>query len=112
MTCIENREFLVGYTLTEIEREFESEHIFPDCQFDPGTSGQRSSFVEQHYHTLDFRKWEDVSRLLRVYENVLIQIPEECKAGRDKLVQWLRRDGFQFESGRLGPLGWAPSIPN
>ena len=42
----EFREFLVGWTLRDIEMEFDAAHIDYDRQYDPPLSGQRRSFVE------------------------------------------------------------------
>jgi len=43
----EFREFLVGWTLREIEIEFEGAGIECDRDYEPNVSGQRRSSVEQ-----------------------------------------------------------------
>ena len=52
----EFREFLVGWTLREIEIEFENAHVECARTYVPEVSGQRRSYVEQYYHTLDFSR--------------------------------------------------------
>ena len=63
----EFREYLVSWTLREIASEFEAANVGVDLAYRPDVGGQRRSFVEQHYHTLDFGKAADVRRLLAAY---------------------------------------------
>jgi len=109
----EFREFLVGWTLREIEMEFESARIYFDSQHDPQISGQRRSFVEQHYHTLDFTDPADVLRLLIAYENILNSATSKMPTQHDKkttecaienLVVCLERDGFKYQDGKITPI--------
>jgi len=111
------REFLVGWTLREIENEFSSAGLEPDRSYDPQLGGQRREFVEQYYHALDFTDPNDVARLLRVYEAILADCethianpgtyadPATLKRGYDKLVGCLRGDGYEFNEGRLRAKG-------
>jgi hypothetical protein len=48
------REAFVGWTLREIEMEFDGEGFLPDLGFQPAISGQRRSYVEQYYRVIDF----------------------------------------------------------
>jgi dGTPase len=62
---------LVGWVLREIEMVFEEAGIECDRSYEPPVSGARRSFVEQHYHTLDFSNVDDAKRLLVAVEGVL-----------------------------------------
>jgi len=116
-TRTEFREFLVGWTLREIENEFSAAGLEPDRSYDPRLGGQRREFVEQYYHALDFTNPGDVERLLRVYEAILADCethienpgtytdPAELKRTYEKLVGCLQRDGYEFNEGRLRPKG-------
>lgn len=64
-------------------------------------SGQRRSLVEQYYAAIDLSNPQDVKRLLAVLEDILIEIPEEYAASRDKLLSYLKRDGFDYVDKRL-----------
>lgn len=108
----EFREFLVGWTLREIEMEFEAAHIECDRQYEPQVTGQRRSFVEQHYHTLDFTNPSDVFRLLAAYESILNTATRKVATQYDKaaaeraiegLVACLNRDGFKYKDGKIVP---------
>ena len=59
----EFREFLTGWVLREIEMVFEEAGVTFDKDFTPQTSGARRSFVEQHYHVLDFGSPKDMHKL-------------------------------------------------
>ena len=116
-TLTECREFLVGWTLREIENEFSAAGLEPDRSFNPQLGGQRREFVAQYYHALDLTDSRDVERLLRVYDAILahceahIANPGEysdvstLKRKYDKLTGCLRRDGYEFTDGRLRPKG-------
>lgn len=113
----EFREFLVGWTLREIENEFSAVGLAPDRSYDPQLGGQRREFVEQHYHAIDFTDPAQVSRILNVYEIILghcethlanpgtYSDPAALKREYDKLLGCLRRDGYVFEDGRLRARG-------
>ncbi len=113
-TRTEFREFFVGWTLREIEREFEAADVPREPNDQCPESGARRSFVETYYHAVDFTKWEDVRKILAVYENVLTTVSQgigttyDAQLGRrtlDGLTRWLARDGFNFENGRLHRKG-------
>ena len=106
----EFREFLVGWTLREIEIEFEGANIGYDRDYEPDVSGQRRSFVEQYYHTLDFAKPADVRRLLLAYQSIVERAEGNLPAGhgREKpersiaqLKTCLARDGFAYGDGTI-----------
>jgi hypothetical protein len=101
-TRYEFREHLVGWTLREIEMEFDSADIRWDSEYVPQCGGQRRSLVEQYYHTVDFSDWTDVERVLRVFAAIIDSLPEDDPV-RARLLKHLRRDGFEYEDGRLGP---------
>lgn len=106
----EFREFLVGWTLREIELEFDSANIECDRTYEPEVSGQRRSFVEQYYRTLDFTNPADVQRLLAAYASII----ERAERGREDahdsraversiehLKACLERDGFAYDGGKI-----------
>ena len=109
----EFREFLVGWTLREIEDEFSAADLYPDQSYNPDVSGQRRALVEQYYHNLDFKNPTDTQRVLKVYEAILahcqtlLENPDplsDClplKRTYENLLGCLRRDGYEFHNGRL-----------
>ncbi|GIK15598.1 MAG: hypothetical protein BroJett003_05620 [Planctomycetota bacterium] len=110
----EFREFLVGWTLREIENEFSAAGLEPDRSYGPGLGGERRKFVEQYYHRLNFADAGDVGKLLKVYEAILATCVSQIenpgvrtydtptlKGKYDNLLGWLRRDGYEFSDGRL-----------
>lgn len=117
-TRLEFREFLVGWVLREIEKEFESVDIKQDSAFDPQISGQRRTLVEQYYHTLNFSDPSDMRRLLKVYENIIIKqeqninnetnkyIIEGMQKASNSLKLWLEKDGFKFEKNKIVPANY------
>lgn len=121
-TRTEFREFLVGWTLREIGDEFEAAGITADQKYQPPLSGQRRSYVEQFYHTLDCANPADVDRLIKVYENILtagytrlrsgsgIYDVKTYRASLSQLVAWLKKDGYAYEDGRLVSIGHAASL--
>lgn len=110
----EFREYFVGTTLREIEDAFDAADIDADLDFDPQTSGQRRTLVEQYYHSIRFDDPADVRKVLKVYEDVLLELqtqmegawnPEYARDSFAKLSRFLKRDGFEFVNGRLVQLG-------
>ena len=107
-TRYEFREFLVSWTLREIEMEFDAADI--ECSdVDPGTSGQRRTLVEQYYHTLDFTKWDDVKKLLKAYEGIITTIVDHSPDDAKRLLRYLERDGFVYVDSRIQPAAATPS---
>jgi len=113
-TRSEFREHMVGWVLREIEIEFDAADIACDRAYEPGCSGQRRSFVEQYYHSLDFTQWKDIRKIVQVYENVLARLEEDIKSPKGRwvdadapkrqlstLTKLLEKDGFRYENGRL-----------
>jgi len=109
----EFREFLVGWTLHQIEMLFEAADIACDRQYDPQLGGQRRSFVEQHYRSLDFTKPTDVRKLLSAYEDILNTAIRNINTHYDKeaaeraiegLIACLKRDGFKYHDGKITPI--------
>ena len=108
----ELREYFVGYTLREIEMEFDAADVPFDEHYTPPTSGQRRSLVEQYYHAVDWNKWSDVRRVVTVYENVLNHLEEQSEIGNEfaekgfrSLKKWIEKDGFSYEDSRLTRTG-------
>jgi hypothetical protein len=85
-TRYELREFLVSWTLREIEMEFDAADIPchpPERLRLP--SGARRSLVEQYYASLDLTKPADAKKLLTVYENVLAKTEPQWRDIADRL---------------------------
>lgn len=107
----EFREYFVGTTLATIGDAFGAEALEPDSNYSPPFSGQRRTLVEQYYHSIAWRRQEQVAPVLRVFETVLIELDLRVSAGdansgwaRDKaasLRKWLARDGITEVEGRL-----------
>jgi len=106
------RENMVGWILREISDEFDAARVECDLAFQPPVSGQRRTLVEQYYHTVDWSDWNHVKRVLQIFETVLHQAEqlaeqsdEEWQKQRgaevDKLLWCLRKDGFQWNDGRI-----------
>lgn len=122
-TRTEFREYLVGWTLREIQDEFDIVDLKPAVDYVPEVAGQRRGLVEALYAGIDFTSQDDVARLLQVYEAILVTASNvaEGRKGQhdhaqfqgfvDKLCQWLRRDGYEFKNGRLVPLASAGLAP-
>jgi hypothetical protein len=122
-TLYELQEFLVGWTLREIQVLFDSADIACDHDFTPQTNGQRRSLVAQYYHTLDLSDWGDVRKLLKVFELVLTKLEDQiaqdwmgqanyARRATDNLAKWLQKDGFIFRDGKVVSAGHLPSLPH
>ena len=108
------REFLVGWTLRQIDMEFESAEISCDNDFVPATDGARRSRVEQYYNSLDFSDPSDIRLLLNAYENILLSARREHPHGSNEneyffsqvqpLIDCLEKDGYVYENGRINPM--------
>lgn len=106
------REYMVGWVLREISDEFDAARIHCDLDFVPPVSGQRRTLIEQYYHSIDWTNWNDVKKILRVFEAVLHQAQQLANEPDDhwqkqrrkefeKLTWCLDRDGFQWTAGRI-----------
>jgi len=106
----EFREFLVGWTLREIEAEFEAARIDRDRSSEPQVSGQRRSSVEQHYRTLDLTRPADARRLLAAFASIieraernLATVParEQVERSIAQLKACLAQDGLAYFHGSI-----------
>ena len=116
-TRIEFREFLVGWTLREIDNEFSAAGLEPNLSYNSTHSGQRRGLVEQYYHAVDFTNPAQTDRVLSVFEAILVHCqtilanpgtysdPTILKREYDKLLSCLHRDGYSYENGRLRAKG-------
>jgi len=117
------RETMVGWVLREISDEFDAAKVDCDLSFQPPVSGQRRTLVEQYYHTVDWADLRQVTRVLQVFENVLhraeelaqevtltSEFQEQRKKEVEKLIHFLKRDGFQWVGGRIVPGAGIPSL--
>jgi hypothetical protein len=82
-TRYEFREYFVGWTLREIEMEFDAADVLLDANYEPQISGARRSLVEQYYHSINWTKWKDVRKILSVYENVLNHLEGLMESGNE-----------------------------
>jgi hypothetical protein len=80
---------------------FENEGFAPDLSYEPDVGGQRRSLVEQYYKTIDFSNSNHVFRLLRAFEELMLDIEKNTGSDTDKLKMCLEHDGYKFENGRL-----------
>jgi hypothetical protein len=106
----EFREYLVGWILRKIEMEFEGAYIECRSGYSPPMSGARRSLVEQYYASLDFTKWDDVRKLLKVYENVLENASQENQNAFTNLCKCLKKDGFEYVEGQITSVAGTPSL--
>ena len=60
----EFREYFVGTSLRIIGDTFDAEDVVCDRGYSPPEGGQRRSYVEQYYHSVDWRNPSDVGRVL------------------------------------------------
>ena len=117
------REIMVGWVLREISDEFDAAKVDCELSFQPPVSGQRRTLVEQYYHTVDWADPRQVRRVLQVFENVLHRAEElaeeetltpewqeQRKKEVEKLIHFLKRDGFQWVGGRIVSGAWIPSL--
>ena len=120
------RERLVGWPLREISDAFDAADVSCDLDYQPPESGQRRASVEQYYHTVAWNDWQDVKKVLRVYENILEQAHEVEKFGTigdqvaptaryerlaiDRMLNALKRDGLQWVDGRIVTDAGMPSL--
>lgn len=109
------REWLVGWTLQEINDLFTSygfERAFIPDEFLP--SGQRRSSVEQFYESVDWPSPEHVARMLRVYEDILFKIEDRSLPHVQEMLRYLERDGYVLEGNNLvakgGVAGLTPEV--
>jgi hypothetical protein len=79
-TRLEFREYFVGTTLRQISQEFDAADVPFDSAYIPPEDGQRRSLVEKYYRAVDFSLWRDVRKVLRVYENVLVELEERLSS--------------------------------
>lgn len=99
----EFRETLVDWTLREIDIEFDNEGFVPDRDYIPNLGGQRRSLVEQYYNTIDFTDPDQIRRLVRVYESILLTLDENAPEQAQRLRKLLERDGYVSDGSRLVP---------
>jgi len=107
----EFREYFVSTTLAVIDDAFRAEGFSADLSHDPQVGGQRRTLVEQYYSTVDWTAVSEVSRVLRVFEAVLVDLDLEAesdgynanwaKETAVALRRWLARDGIKEKDGRL-----------
>lgn len=106
----EAREYLVGWTLREIGDVFHDHGFSADASYEPSTGGERRTYVEQFYVTVDWSDREQVERMLSVFEAIVdaAEIREANDPGpsawSEHFIRLLARDGFDRDDvGRLRP---------
>lgn len=112
-TRYEFREHYVSYYLRQIEQEFDSADVDCDENYNPHLTGQRRSLVEKYYHTINWQDWNDIKKILIVFENTLLclenqaigitysQNSEWAKNSFESLKKWLKKDGFIYTNGKI-----------
>lgn len=93
---------------------------------DADVGGQRRNLVEKYYAGIDWNSPNDIRKILRVFEDILAELirtaerpiedtdtffratkiasRQHAQEKADELVRLLRRDGYNFERGRLSPV--------
>lgn len=106
----EAREYLVGWTLREIGDLFHDHGFSADTSHEPRTGGERRTYIEQFYVTVDWSEREQVERMLSVFEAIIdaAEIREandpSPSAWSEHFIRLLARDGFDRDDvGRLRP---------
>ena len=127
----EFREYMVSWPLRRIEEEFDSADVPMDNAYNPPTSGSRRSLIEKYYHRVDWTKWDDVRKVLAVFQHILTTLENDFKVTDslgsdpmaktfdsiienlrlnalhtfDSLKKWLEQDGFEYTGCRLVAVG-------
>lgn len=117
-TRVEFREYFVGTSLAIIRDAFEVADVAWSDVVIHGIGGERRILVEQYYRSIDWRDSGDVAKILHVYENVLTSLEHRADSAMDntyltikeQLEDWLKRDGYQLQEGRLLRPGHLPSL--
>lgn len=118
------REHFVGWTVRTIADEFDAADIQCDYDYQPNMPGERRYLVEQYYHTIKWSDWNDIKKIIQVYENVLNPLmgsknAEEILTSSNtswnnqeakKLIYALKRDGFQIREGKIITGAGTPSL--
>ena len=108
------QEYLVAWsTLSEISNLFEDEGIFRREDFDPGESSQRRNLIKQYYASCDLSDWNDVRKVLKIFESAVIELQtgqsiyfhEEKEQHCERILNYLKRDGFELDGNRLVKQG-------
>lgn len=108
----EARERLVGWTLREIGDLFEDHGFAADLDYEPRTSGERRTYVEQFYVRIDWTSRRQVEQMLGVFESILDAAEQFERVDTyaanamwsETFARMLARDGFdRDEVGRLRP---------
>jgi hypothetical protein len=107
------REALTGWTLAIISDLFKAEGFIADLSYEPPVGGDRRGLVEQFYVGIDWTRWEDVRRMLRVVEGLMdlrsdlagqSSIEGAIDEANLDLVRLLTRDGYLIdEKGSIRP---------
>lgn len=110
-TRYEFQEHFVGNVLREIEAEFDAADVPFDAQHVPRVSGARRSLVQQYYHAVDWTRWDDVRKVLVLYQNVLAELEEGSRAtsGWDTLSRTTRLTPYALQHSRRpgsARIGW------
>lgn len=106
------REFMVGWTLGQIQDAFHDHGFAADLSHAPDVGGARRTLVEQFYFNIDWGDREQVRRVLEVFEALLDAAERHenqdayaaAAPWSDEFIRLLARDGVHRDSfGRLRP---------
>ena len=117
------REYMTGWVLRQISDEFDAARIDCDLTYRPQVGGQRRTLVEQYYHSVNWSDLHDIKKVLQVFENVLLAAEKvlggmswdqagakQQQAEIEKLIHFLRKDGFHWLDGRIVSGSGMPSL--
>ncbi len=113
-TRIKFREYFVNSTLRVIHDAFKAYEVLCDSSYQPeGISGERRILVEQYYHTVNWSNRISVRKILKVYENVILDLTAQplgfycnityennCNIAGELMTQ-LKRDGIEWINNKL-----------
>lgn len=96
------------YVLRTIDLAFDNYGFKADLDHDANLQGERRTLVEQYYASIDFTSEADIARLLRVYTDVLVELP--CDNKKEKLLKMLKQDGYELVDDRLEFTRVSPAL--
>lgn len=117
-TRTEFREVLSSFVLREINDIFGVSTLSAKTDYQPATTGQRRSLVEQYLINVDLSNGDQVKQLVLVFEELIFRLKNppswsgsaDNSATIDKLIARMERDGFTYVNGRFESRKFATAI--
>ncbi|QQR83341.1 hypothetical protein IPJ72_06105 [Candidatus Peregrinibacteria bacterium] len=100
-------EYLVCFSnLREIHAYFDDQDIeYIELEGGEQQSGERRSLIYGYYKSISWGKWNDISKVIAVFEEILGNIHsafgDMYKEQQKRLINALESDGFYLEEGKL-----------